>query len=376
MLLGFFSFHTNRNSIMIKYTQTLILLLCCSLVAQAQTQWFNPAEAKTAVIHGQALSNEIAPAYTRLPQRAQADVTPALWNLAQQAAGLSLQFQTNAPKITIKYVVTGNLAMPHMPTTGVSGLDLYAINRKGTWRREIANGYHFGDTCSFTFYTHRTGYTANQTLDYALLLPLYNGVKFLEVGIPEHSSLEWIPQPTEKPIVIYGTSIAQGACASRPGMAWGNILARKLNKPIINWGFSGNGKLETGMLNFVSEVDAALYILDCLPNLAKEPYLADLSKRITDAVTLLRSKHSAPIILVDHASGSFDKGNYHTQKANKISKDTYKALRAAGVKNLHYLSYQDINLAEDALVDYVHPSDYGMDQIATAYAKKIRKILK
>ena len=357
-------------------THLLLLLLCSSLTIQAQTQWFNPAEAKTAVIHGQALSSEISPAYTRLPQRAQADVSPALWNLSKQSAGLSLQFQTNAPTITVKYVVTGNLAMPHMPTTGVSGLDLYAINRKGQWGREIAGGYHFGDTCTFNFTTLRNNCADKEALAYALFLPLYNGVKFLEVGIPNNCSLEWIPQSTEKPIVIYGTSIAQGACASRPGMAWGNILARKLNKPLINWGFSGNGKLETGMLNIVSEVDAAVFVLDCLPNLFKALYVSDLSKRITDAVMLLRSKHTAPIILVDHASGSFDKGNHHTQKANKISKETYKALRAAGVKNLYYITAKDINLAEDALVDYIHPSDYGMEQIATAYAKKISKILK
>lgn len=359
-------------------THILLLLLCSSLTiqAQAQTHWFNPADAKATVIHGQALSSEIASTYTRLPQRAQAEVSTALWNLAQQSAGLSLQFHTNAPKITVKYVVTGNLAMPHMPTTGVSGLDLYAINRKGQWGREIASGYHFGDTCSFSFTTLRNNCSDKEALAYALLLPLYNGVKFLEIGIPDNCSLEWIPQPTEKPIVIYGTSIAQGACASRPGMAWGNILARKLNRPLINWGFSGNGKLETGMLNIVSEVDAALFVLDCLPNLSGESYLSGLSKRITDAVMLLRSKHTAPIILVDHASGNFDKGNHRTQKANKISKDTYKALRAAGVKNLHYITFQEINLAEDALVDYVHPSDYGMEQIATAYAKKISKILK
>ena len=359
-----------------KITHILLLLLCSAFTIEAQTQWFNPADAKAFVIHGQALSSEIAPAYTRLPQRAQADVSPALWNLSQQSAGLSLQFRTDAAQVTVKYVVTGNLAMPHMPTTGVSGLDLYTISRTGQWSREMASGYHFGDTCSFSFNMLRNGCSAGEALEYALFLPLYNGVKFLEVGIPEKCSMQWIPQSTEKPIVVYGTSITQGACASRPGMAWANILARKLNKPLINWGFSGNGKLETGMLNIVSEVDAELFILDCLPNLFKAPYIGELSKRITDAVMLIRSKQSAPIVLVDHASGSFDKGNLHTQKANTISQETYKALQAAGVKNLHYITAQEINLAEDALVDYIHPSDYGMEQIATAYAKKIRTILK
>ena len=62
---------------------------------------------------------------------------------------------------------------------------------------------------------------------------------------------EWIPVSTELPIVLYGTSIAQGACASRPAMAWGNIVQRSLDYPLINLGFSGNGKLAPEVIEFI-----------------------------------------------------------------------------------------------------------------------------
>ena len=96
---------------------------------------------------------------------------------------------------------------------------------------------------------------------------------------PEDSELTFIPQSPEKPVVLYGTSIAQGACSSRPAMAWANILQRSLGYPLINLGFSGNGKLEKEVLNYIIEQDARIYILDCLPNLTPntEQEVTDLS---------------------------------------------------------------------------------------------------
>ena len=84
------------------------------------------------------------------------------------------------------------------------------------------------------------------------------------------------------PIVVYGTSIAQGGCASRPGLAWTNILGRKLDRPVINLAFSGNGKLEKELIELLSEIDASLYVLDCLPNLTSPEYYStgELKKRI------------------------------------------------------------------------------------------------
>lgn len=69
--------------------------------------------------------------------------------------------------------------------------------------------------------------------EYMLYLSLYDGVTSLAIGV---DSLSYISQPEldspihEKPVVCYGTSILQGGCASRPGMAHTNILSRWLNR--------------------------------------------------------------------------------------------------------------------------------------------------
>lgn len=78
---------------------------------------------------------ELAATYDRLPAKAQDVVRGAVWNLSRQSAGLSFRFVTDATSITIKYTLgSDKVAMPHMPATGVSGIDLYALDEKGKWR--------------------------------------------------------------------------------------------------------------------------------------------------------------------------------------------------------------------------------------------------
>src|SRR5262245_8497065 len=64
--------------------------------------------------------------FDRLPAKAEALVRPPVWNLSRQSAGLCVRFATDATDIQARWTLTSkNLAMPHMPATGVSGLDLY-----------------------------------------------------------------------------------------------------------------------------------------------------------------------------------------------------------------------------------------------------------
>ncbi len=123
---------------------------------------------------------------------------------------------------------------------------------------------------------------------YLVYLPLYNGVKSVEIGIPKGRKIAAAAAPShQKPIVIYGTSITQGGCASRPGMAWTSIVGRQLETPVINLGFSGSGKMEPAMADLLAELDPSVYVLDCLANMSPEmlaervePFVEKLRRRI------------------------------------------------------------------------------------------------
>src|ERR1017187_7975974 len=135
--------------------------------------------------------------------------------------------------------------------------------------------------------------------EYLLYLPLYNGVEEVKIGVPPEAKFESaLPRPAGlKPIVFYGTSIVQGGCASRPGMAYPAILGRRLDRPQINLGFSGNAWSEPEVAQLLAELDPAAYVLDPLPNMKEEWVVPRLAR----FVEILRGAHpKTPIVLVEN----------------------------------------------------------------------------
>ena len=360
----------------------LIFDFSFSSAQTTQISWWNPANSTFPVLEGQAWANEVKSKYDRLPARAEKLVREQVWNLSTQSAGLMIRFRVNSGEIKIRYQVGGKLALPHMAATGVSGVDLYALTNDGDWRWCAAK-YAFGDTITYHF-KNIEPVDGNHKLgrEYRLFLPLYNNVKWLEIGVPEGTRFEPLPVRPDKPIVIYGTSIAQGACASRPGMAWTSILSRKLDNPLINLGFSGNGRLEKEVVAMVSEIDAKIYVLDCLPNLVASVNITldEVKKRISDAVHDLRNKRpGTPILLAEHdgytdeAMNAVSRKNY--QEVNAVMKEAFVQLRSEGIKDIYLLPKEDFQQDIETTVDGTHPTDLGMMRYADAYERHIRTIL-
>lgn len=356
-----------------------LLLSVISLPSMAQWKWYDPTEADFPVIQNQGFTDEIGRTFVRLPDRAKGIVSENVWNLSRSSTGLAVHFYSDAPLIKVRYQVTGGLAMSHMPATGVSGIDLYRIDKDGKWQ-SCFGSYAFQDTISYTYNMEMKERQQRQSYEYRIYLPLYNSVKWLEIGIPDtaDNSFKWIPTSTESPIVLYGTSIAQGACASRPAMAWSTLLQRALDYPLLNYGFSGCGKLEQGILQFINETDARLYILDCLPNLTTETE-DEVKALIKAAVKQIRERHKAPILLIEHdgyGNMSSNVEQYETVKrTNRASRKAYEELEKEGIQSLYYLSRKELNMPTDGWVDGTHPSDLGMQRQAAAVEKKIREIL-
>ena len=368
-------------------------------------KWFSPGRADTPVIEGQAWPREVQHPYDRLPARAEALVRKDVWGLSLQSAGLMVRFMSNAPEIRVRYTISGSQAMLHMPATGVSGVDLYASGPAGGWYW-CGGQYSFKDTIGYRYIglapapsdsrqkvndppsitrTSRSSSTAktapaSSKREYRLYLPLYTTVNYLEIGVPEGSSFQALPVRADKPIVVYGTSIAQGACASRPGMAWTAILGRRLDCPVINLGFSGNGRLEKEVIDLLTEIDARLFVLDCLPNMIATVGLSpeEVMTRIIAAVRALRQRSKAPVLLVQHAGYTDGEINPIRKKlytdVNQCMDQAFRQLQSEGIKQVYLLSKAAINLGNDMMVDGTHPSDLGMQRYADAYEKCIRAI--
>ena len=219
--------------------------------------------------------------YDRLPAKAQGKAPASVWGLSRCSAGLCVRFTTDAPSIQVRWTLLsgGASALPHMPATGVSGVDFYAKAKGGQWEF-VANGRPAAATNTASF-------TVPPGEQYLVYLPLYDGVKSVAIGIPKGRKIAAAYPEERKPIVIYGTSITQGGCASRPGMAWTSIVGRRLDTPVVNLGFSGSGKMEPAMADLLAELDPSVYVLDCIWNMSPEqvservvPFVEKLAHRI------------------------------------------------------------------------------------------------
>lgn len=326
-------------------------------------------------LEGQGWSDTKAP-YDRLPARAEGKVRDAVWNLSRHSAGLCVRFVTDSPKIHARWTVTSaNLAMPHMAATGVSGVDLYARDDRGRWRwvavgqpKAVANEIVLAQGL-------RPG-----KREYLVYLPLYNGTSSAEIGVPQEFALGKAPAyPPEraKPIVYYGTSITHGACASRTGMVHTAILQRRYDRPAINLGFSGNGRMEPEVGEFLVELDPAVYVIDCCPNMGGD----DTAARTKPLIAQLRKAHpETPIVLVEdrrYTDAWLNESKAKRNDGNHAAlKQAYDELIAAGDKNLYYIPGDDL-LGEDGdgAVDSSHPNDLGFLRQADAFDKVLGPVL-
>jgi lysophospholipase L1-like esterase len=312
--------------------------------------------------------------YDRLAARAEKLVPPAVWRLSHDSAGLEVRFASDATQIAVRWTLRKeSLAMPHMPASGVSGLDLY-VKQKGRW-------HWIGAARPEKTRTNESVLVKGLTpmkREFALYLPLYNGVYNVKIGVAEGEILEPAPPAKKKPIVFYGTSIVQGGCASRPGMAYPAILGRRLNWPTINLGFSGSAHSEPELANLLAELDPAIYVLDPLPNMTDEMIAA----RMESFVTTLRQAHPrTPIVLVE--SIDFPAGEFVAQTRDRVAgknaklKEIHQRLIKSGQKRIFYVPAKKLIGGDgEATVDGVHPTDLGFIRMADALEPVVRRALK
>lgn len=320
--------------------------------------------------------NDTGSFYDRLPARAEGIVREWVWKLSQMSAGMTARFITDATTIHVRYRLRfKEVYMWHMAPTGVSGIDLYTLH-EGQWR--------------WAGITRETVYPqTNTTLvsdfsperrQYQVYLPLYNGVEDVEIGVPRGAAFEAAPpRPAEKsrPICFYGTSIVQGACASRPGMAHTNILGRRLDWPTLNLGFSGNGCMEIEVARFLAELDPSIYVIDCVPNMTAEM----IDERLVPLAQHLRQAHpNTPLVFVDtviYQHSPFCPSQYErSHSSNAAQRRALDQLVASGMKDLYHIPYN--NLAGDdgePTVDGAHLTDLGFFRFAGNLEPLLRKLL-
>ena len=327
-------------------------------------------------LYGTAVKNDSV-TFTRLPDSLKSKVRKELYDLGTNTAGMFIRFSSNAKKMKVKWNSTFNIEMNHMAPSGIRGFDIYTLMDDGSWEfvapaRPVVNKKH---SVATVFSDMKPGMR-----EYIMLFPLYDGADSVYIGVDSAAVLEMpkvdLPK-REKPVVIYGTSITQGACASRPGMCHTNMLVRDLNREVYNLGFSGNGRFDLEVAEVMTSVDAGLYVIDCLPNNKVnevrekiDPFFQYLRTRRPDVPVLFVESPMFPGYMFDMKEGDT------LNEKNAALREYYEKLKKQGVKNIYYFEAKNI-LTEDrqGTVDGYHFTDLGFYRFEKKILPVIKKIL-
>ncbi|MBI5091113.1 MAG: SGNH/GDSL hydrolase family protein [Candidatus Hydrogenedentes bacterium] len=312
--------------------------------------------------------------YDRLPARAKGTVREQLWQLSKHSAGIAVRFVTDAEEISARWALRSEpMPLEYMAASGSSGLDLYA--RDGDrWRwAGLARPKTAGENTARMLVG-----IPSVAHEYLLYLPLFNGVESVRIGVKPGTTVSKAPPRVDaRPLVFYGTSITHGVAASRPGMSYPAILGRRLGRSFISLGFASNGTMDPELADLMAELDAAAYVVNCLPNMDA----TQVAARTRPFVERLRkSRPDTPILLVEHVEQSnawllppLERG---IQANNAALRAAYDGLTAAGVAKVYYVPNPELfGHDSEAAVDGIHPSDLGFTRIADTLEPVLRRVL-
>ena len=313
--------------------------------------------------------------YLRMPTSVTTKVSRSVEGLARMTSGGRVRFKTDSPCVAIFCIAPTVNPMPHMPLTGSHG---FAVYRNGQFVGKIVPSVNEVIT------PHEEGIVFGGVVNLSnagvseieIYMPLYGGVKELKIGVQENTNIFEAREYTyKKPLVIYGSSITQGACASRPGNDFAMRLSRLLDADVINLGFSGNGNAEPEMLEYIANIDATAFIFDynyysCRPDRVLPPHF--------EIYSTLRTAHpKTPILMIDKPGFIFAGKDYPIR--SKMIRDTYERAVAQGDTLVDMMDASELFGSEDpdaCLVDTDHPNDLGFYRMADNIYTKLSKLLK
>lgn len=325
------------------------------------------------------LPAKVGEPFKRLPTEIAEKTNEGVLGLHTRTAGGRVRFQTNSSKIAIRALMPGRCLMPHMPFLGSSGFDMY-----------IKDGDTYLYKGSFTPPVDRTDrYESvldlgeNNLKDVTINFPLYDDVAELFVGLEPDAVLEkGDTYKSDLPVLYYGSSITQGGCASRPGNSYQAMITRNLDYDHINLGFSGSGRGEQIMADYIAEQPMSVFVLDYDHNAPTVEHLEETHEKF---YLTIREKHpELPIIMASMTDTpkTPDKAEDIRQRLEVVRR-TYERALARGDRKVLFIDGTKVfeeaeklgAAADSCTVDGVHPNDLGFACMAKVFGEAIEKAL-
>ncbi len=300
--------------------------------------------------------------YRRVPEEVAESVSEAVKKLSSDAAGGRIRFTTNSPYVAIKAICNDDGQDSHTNLTFRLGMDVYEKEHYvGIFKPDPNNTNKLEGILELDGKTH----------DLTINMPNYTRIHNIEIGLAKDSEISSAPlYKYEKPVVFYGSSITQGACAGRTGMSYENILSRKLDCNYVNLGFSGNCKAESAMADYISSLDMSVFVYDYEHNAPSLDHLRDTHERLF--LKVREKQPDLPIIIVSAPR------YYYESVRSGVVKTTYLNALARGDKNVYFIpgySFFENTAESEYPVDTTHPTDLGFYFMAKRIGPTLKKCL-
>ena len=313
--------------------------------------------------------------FKRMPDEVAKEIGGGVSKLYLDTAGGRIRFKTDSEYIAIKVSFSHIMRNSMMTSMNVCGFDLYEnFPMTGTSRYvgafdtgarpELENGYE----AVIRFEGKKMRY-------FTMNFPHYSHVESLRIGIQKSSIIgNGMPYANKLPIVYYGSSITQGACASRPGNSYENFISRRFNFDYINLGFSGNAKGEPKMAEYISGIPMSAFICDYDHNAPDAAFLlqthSSLYRRIRE------NNPNIPYIIISRPDFdvNYKQSVYRRDAIYKTFIDGFNG----GDENLYYIDGAGMfngEYEDSCTIDKTHPNDLGFMYMAESIGGVLKRAM-
>lgn len=289
------------------------------------------------------------------------------------SAGLAVAFKTNSRYIVI-YTDFALASVDLTDGTGTMGRGycMY-IKKDGEWRfaaAEKLSMYHLTDTMLLG------SRMSSDEKECLLYFPLSSEENSIQIGYEKGSYLEPIPNPFRYRIAVHGSSYTRGTSTSRPGMGYTEQLARHTGLQMMTLGCNGNAKMQPYFADVMCDVEADAFLFDVFSN----PTAEQIKERLFPFIEKMQAAHPGkPLIFqqtIRRANRNFDLLSDATEQAKIDMADSLMAIAVKKYKDVYFIHPNATDKRGIAVVDGIHPDNYGYYLWSKSIEKPLLKILR
>lgn len=278
---------------------------------------------------------------------------------AQNCSGLTVAFETNSSSIGVCVIWSGKSSGGfNMGAVAARGFDLY-IQQDGQWvwagnacpKKDVA-----GEENEITLIPN-SGTEAKQCLIY---LPIYARIESMDIVTDDGSWIKAGPPPFKKRIAVFGSSFTQGSGASRCAMTWEAQLSRATGLNFMNFGFSGNSKLQPYFAEALAQANVDAYVFDAFSNPSPE----EIEERLEPFIRIIRKKQPRqPMIFLQTIYRERCNFNPEWQAKERRKRETADRMMHEMTSKYPYVYWVTTTNAtsptHETSTDGTHPDSYG-----------------